>query len=403
MPVHEHEHVRVHERSNICNGMHMFVMRASFSEGSFQADKDSTMNKNKRISSSLKKMMKPFFLKCHPDVQTSDITREVNLEALQTLNGFMDTLDATCDGKRVDWPRLLPIEFLLKTEEITARRRKPAEVITRRKVELLVPSKTIRDAILSSTGSERQDSIHRLHVEVQKEFSKILHVAGLPAPNAVFEEDHVQNDTWGGFTDHEIPDKAGPGYTYGPRFTTDEQPRSRYEESRDRFVRSIDPVKLDKLYQEAIKDMEADILTQGAIKDHSVLRQEMVNNIIARVRIDRDADIGGLDQLITLRRLSLILADNFDKLFMEDFGRMWEELTIILTNPRDFGTSESALYRRRKRGQESGFQFTYCADNHVTIHVPIDFRDEELLQELDRNLWDWFDMVDESLEDMLRS
>lgn len=79
-----------------------------------------------------------------------------------------------------------------------------------------------------------------------------------------------------------------------------------------------------------------------------------------------------------------------------------EELTVILTNPRAFGTSETALHKRRKRGQESGFQFTYCADNRITIHVPIGFRGEELMTELDQNLWDWFNMVDDGVEELFR-
>ena len=39
-------------------------------------------------------------------------------------------------------------------------------------------------------------------------------------------------------------------------------------------------------------------------------------------------------QLIAIRRLSLILYDNFDYLKMEKMGRMWEQLVIVLTPPR---------------------------------------------------------------------
>ena len=65
------------------------------------------------------------------------------------------------------------------------------------------------------------------------------------------------------------------------------------------------------MYQEALKDIEADVtLNCGKI-------------FTAKVRINNDADIEMLDQLMTLRRLSLILEDNFEKLHMEEFGRMW--------------------------------------------------------------------------------
>jgi hypothetical protein len=347
----------------------------------------------KRVSATLKKMMKPFFLKCHPDVQTTPTSRQVNMVAIQTLNGFMDTLDATCEGKIVDWPQMLPIEFLLVTEEITARKRKPIETITRRKVELVIPPVSLRDAIVQSKGTDRQKSIQRLRIAVQHQLGKVLQIAGLPIPEGMeanidqehFLVDYLENDVAG---DHTAP--------MGRRFANERTPKTKRQASREKFMRSLDHEKVDKIYAEALKDAEAYIATSGVVENNSKLRQDLVNKIIAKVRIDIDAEIEMMDQLITLRRLSLILEDNFEKLHMEIFGRMWEEMTIILTNPRDFGTSGSALNKRRKRGEESGFRFTYCSDNRVTIHVPIDFTDRELLAELDQHLWDWFNMVEES-------
>lgn len=313
--------------------------------------------------------------------------------AIQTLNGFMDTLDATCEGKIVDWPQMLPIEFLLVTEEITARKRKPIETITRRKVELVIPPVSLRDAIVQSKGTDRQKSIQRLQIAVQHQLGKVLQIAGLPIPEGMeanidqehFLVDYLENDVAG--------DHTGP---MGRRFANERTSKTKRQASREKFMRSLDHEKVDKIYAEALKDAEAYIATSGVVENNSKLRQDLVNKIIAKVRIDIDAEIEMMDQLITLRRLSLILEDNFEKLHMEIFGRMWEEMTIILTNPRDFGTSGSALNKRRKRGEESGFRFTYCSDNRVTIHVPIDFSDRELLAELDQHLWDWFNMVEES-------
>jgi Domain of unknown function (DUF4460) len=352
---------------------------------------------SKRISATLKKMMKPFFLKCHPDVQTSPTSRQVNMVAIQTLNGFMDTLDATCDGKIVDWPQMLPIEFLLVTEEITARKRKPLENITRRKVELVIPPVSLRDTIVQSKGADRQKSIQRLQIAVQHQLGKVLQIAGLPVPQGIeatveqenFFDDYLENEVLGG---HAAP--------MGRRFANERRPRTKRQASRERFMSSLDPERVDKMYTEALKDLEAHIATSGFVKNNAKLRQDLVNKIIAKVRIDNDAAIEVMDQLITLRRLSLIMEDNFEKLHMEVFGRMWEEMTIILTNPRDFGTSGSALNKRRKRGEESGFRFTYCSDNRVTIHIPLDFSDKELLAELDQHLWDWFNMVEESWVDL---
>ncbi len=321
------------------------------------------------------------------------------MEALQTLNGFMDSLDATCDGKLVDWPSTLPIEFLLMTEEVTARKKKSIETITRRKVEIVVPPVSIRDKIVQSVGPERQIFIQKLQTAVQQEFAKILHLAGLPLPQGI-KAQRQEEDFWDNVIDKEILDRRDS--TLGRRFATDERPKTKYEESRDRFIRSFDQKKFNKMYNEAVNDLEAHFATNGLIQNNIKFKLDLVNKVISKVRIDKDADIGTLDQLITLRRLSLILEDNFEHLHMEEFGRMWEDLTIILCKPRTFGTSDSALNKRRKRGQESGFRFTYGADERVTIHVPIDFRDEELLAELNRNLRDWFSIIDVDAEDCFR-
>ena len=42
----------------------------------------------------MRNMVKPFFMKCHPDVQTSADAKQVNLEAIQNLNAFLDSAEA---------------------------------------------------------------------------------------------------------------------------------------------------------------------------------------------------------------------------------------------------------------------------------------------------------------------
>mmetsp|Transcript_28157 Transcript_28157/g.41591 ORF Transcript_28157/g.41591 Transcript_28157/m.41591 type:complete len:315 (-) Transcript_28157:71-1015(-) len=307
----------------------------------------------------------------------------------------MDTLDATCDGKLVDWPSFLPVEFLLITEEITGRKRKPIERVTRRTVELDVPSQSLRNLIVSSTGLQRQHHINKLYTAVKNEFLKILQVARISVPMILDES--FEKKSW---DEEEVADEVMDQNNnfMRRRFDTDERPKrrkSRYEASRDRFFVNFEPDKFRRIYRETFGVTDAELTTKGAISKHYERRQELINRLITRVSISKEADIGMLDQLITLRRISLLLEDNFDDLYMEDFGRMWEDLNIILTDPRQYGVSDSALNQRRKRGLESGFQFTYCADNRVTVHIPIDFRDEEFLNEMKKNLWDWFNLVDD--------
>jgi hypothetical protein len=77
---------------------------------------------------------------------------------------------------------------------------------------------------------------------------------------------------------------------------------------------------------------------------------------------------------------------------------MWENMVLVLTPSREYNVSSSARYRRHRRSLDSEFAFTLHPDYSVTIHVPIDFQDDELLQELDRNLWDFYNLVGDGLE-----
>ena len=151
------------------------------------------------------------------------------------------------------------------------------------------------------------------------------------------------------------------------------------------------------MYQEALFEMQADIATYGYLKDPR-RRHEFLNRLLARVQLDKDAtQIDMMEQLVCFRRLSLIFNDNFEDLKFEEMGKMWEELTIILTDPRTFNIS-----KRKKKSGESGFRFTYSADNKVTIHVPIDFQDNELISELKQNLQDFAELFGDSFEEIMK-
>ena len=86
---------------------------------------------------------------------------------------------------------------------------------------------------------------------------------------------------------------------------------------------------------------------------------------------------------------------------------LWERCCIILAAPRNYNTSPSALHKRGQKRQkksvdnnngvtddcDDGFAFTLHRDNSVTIQIPIDFRDEELIQQLKRNVNDFYAMT----------
>ena len=353
-------------------------------------------------------MMKPFYLKCHPDVQSSDIAKEVNLTALKTINSLMDTLDATCNGKIVDWPLTLEVEFLVPVSDPTV---KKLERTSRRTVELVLPPKSLRDTLLRSNGSKKLLLVDSLQRKIQLEFAKILKIANLPAPDIVdYDVNDGSNDNTSWLLDelgldgnegfHPLKPKHDSYHGEHQRFTNDvppTRPKTQWEQSRERFTSNIDHNKINQMYQEALFEMQADIATYGYLKDPKQ-RHEFLNQLLARVQLDKDAtQIDVMEQLVCFRRLSLIFNDNFDDLKFEDMGKMWEELTIVLTDPRSFNMS-----KRKKKSGESGFRFTYSADNKVTIHIPIDFQDGELISELKQNLQDFAELVGDSFDDIMK-
>lgn len=88
----------------------------------------------------------------------------------------------------------------------------------------------------------------------------------------------------------------------------------------------------------------------------------------------------------------------------EDLGKMWDSTTFVLTAPRNYNTSPSALYRRRKRKVNGdvmvndGFAYALHADDSITIHIPVDFRDEELIPQLKRHVKDYYSLMDMGLD-----
>lgn len=138
------------------------------------------------------------------------------------------------------------------------------------------------------------------------------------------------------------------------------------QQQREAFMKSFQKVshKFENDYDQAFLDAQADHTTTrlNLYNENTVegreRREQLVSTICGGVRIwrakidDKDTDTAnqdledevpeGLDvvaQLIAIRRLSLILYDNFDYLKMEKMGRMYEQLTIVLTPPQNNLTS----------------------------------------------------------------
>eukprot|EP00563_Minutocellus_polymorphus_P013566 CAMPEP_0181049788 /NCGR_PEP_ID=MMETSP1070-20121207/16173_1 /TAXON_ID=265543 /ORGANISM="Minutocellus polymorphus, Strain NH13" /LENGTH=541 /DNA_ID=CAMNT_0023128697 /DNA_START=1 /DNA_END=1623 /DNA_ORIENTATION=- len=226
------------------------------------------------------------------------------------------------------------------------------------------------------------------------------------------------------------------------------RPRTQYEKSRQEFVKSVDWAELRRRSEQALRDAEGDVVTSRIMKRDERRKEQMVSNILARVtvdpnpvlvcgsidnaddnatqsktiedkRTDEEKGLDPLQQLIALRRLSLLLADNYEELQIDEMGKLWDNTHIVLTPSRDSGdgsptrdeggntiVQSSAAYgipRRRNpliSGKESGFKFTYGSDGGITIYVPVDFADEELTLQLTSNVWDVYNLCGDGVEDL---
>jgi hypothetical protein len=152
------------------------------------------------------------------------------------------------------------------------------------------------------------------------------------------------------------------------------------QQQRQAFMQRIPWGKFRENYDQAFLDAQADWTTSRMnlfnpkTAEGRERRERLVSQICSNVRILRlkqevdeimgkndeeyDDIPGGLDvvqQLIAIRRLNLILYDNFDYLQMENMGRMWENIGIVLLPPR--------VNRRRSQNQKED-----DPRHHTTIH-----------------------------------
>jgi hypothetical protein len=381
-----------------------------------------------------KRIIKPFLVKCHPDMAKqqglSSSARQLNLRAIQNLNSYMNGVIAmqgggttTTAAAGMKYPfdvnqRILEIDFVLalppnknNSNHSKASQQQAHPTTSRRTVELKVPP-----------PHASPTSVKRL---VSKQLMKLLNMAGLPISSSSLLMSYMDDDI---HHEEENEEEEG-GDTYnnnrqtGSRNEFDNSddddfweratrhrpvPKRRktaWERSRDAYTANIDWTKVDAAYDDAVRDMHANYATQGMIRDNPTRRRALLASILQRVQVvvvgqeeedhyDDDEGITVLDRLVTLRRLLQLLDDHFDRLQLESCGRFWEEiLHIQIVGPRRYNTSTTALNRRRQRKMETGFGYTLHENNAVTITIPIDFQDAELVEELDRNVWDFYNMM----------
>lgn len=370
----------------------------------------------------LKQLVRPFLMNFHPDRQGShstNLTREVNLKAIQTVNGMIDLVDQihmravdplkVKTRGRIEIEPKYTIEFLVNssTDRLGIKRPKDEPVATRRSIDLVF-SEQERNSVqfVDARGNYSTIAAKALRIKAMKEIVKLLRVAGLQVPSDLNTQLAIETDTIlrsdVDLTAHErmLRDEFGVGRQNGQR------PMSPYERARQRYTSQIDWRKHEEMYESAMEDMKRDIATQGLIEKNEERKQRLIAQVISNIRIHETADtnsdesesLDALHQLIAIRRLSLLFYDNFSELEMEDMSRIWENTLIVLTPARKShkegkkGLPYSRL-RRLKEGRESGFKFSYNSNDTVTIFIPIDFLDDEILGELKRHLSDFYSIL----------
>ena len=354
---------------------------------SFHCRQSFATSSSSSSSSSLKKLIQPFILKCHPDMAAQQglpqTAVQVNLKAIQNLNSYIDAViqlekSQTYTFSQANDNQLVEIEFVMA---FTSSPETPVSgsggaaqpTTSRRRVELQVPPPQL--------------PLPRASKHVQRQVIKLLRMADLPVPKLEPSDDEEYNEeleeTNGG-TPFELDEEWMSGQVVVEQ---NRRGKTTWDRSRERFLRRINWSKFDKVYQRALRDAQASVETRGLIRNKPHLRKQLLARILSHIHFTDS--VTPLERLVAYRRLSRLLDDHFDHLQLESFGKYWEELQLVVTESRPYNTSSSAMRKRRQRHMETGYRFTIHHDNSVTVQIPIDFRNDELIQELRRNVSDF--------------
>jgi len=381
---------------------------SSNEEGSYtEQSTEQSSTRRKRVN--LRQLARPFFMTYHPDKQPL-ITRDVNLNAIQVLNELLDTIDTIVKNDQINNMTTLKdkytIEFMVSSTKSGVSPTKSnldhtkENTLTRRSVELTFSEKeraAAQQLIQTVKGSKAATrALRMIERTTTREIVKLLRVARLSIPDDFKDESSIFNEKTGDNDDIiadelreelDLMDDAGGG-----RFATGSRtprPKTKYEKSRERFHRSVDWDKFKRIYDKAYEDAKRHTMTKDLINKSEERRQRLIADVISRIVVDEEAklrdegeedrenSLDPLQQLIAVRRMSLLFHDHFEDLDMEGMGQIWQNVVIVLTRARNMDKYKTgAPFSKRKRirqGVESGYKFAYSGDDQLTIYVPIDF------------------------------
>lgn len=212
-----------------------------------------TTSSNNTIS--LKKLIQPFVVKCHPDMAQQQglpkTAQKVNLFAIQNLNSYVDGTMTLEKGGAYPFSSyepsgLMEIEFVMSFAKTGTKSANPTT--SRRKVELRVPPPTM--------------DLKRVTPHVQRQVVKLLRMADLPVPSldlGADEEEHQQRMT-------DPNRQGGISEAYMANQVMRSSRKTAWDRSRDRFHSRLNWKKYDEMYKEALGDAQAHQMTKNMIR-----------------------------------------------------------------------------------------------------------------------------------------
>lgn len=305
------------------------------------------------------------FMACHPDkFLGNDTAKQTNLNAVQMLNQMIDDVQAQeKEPTRKFVKSSYLIDFVVPAVGGGGSRKGTRKIVTTKK------------SVTISFGNTHLNNMQR----AVKGIVKLLNLAGVDVNkdyrNIVKEYDNVDEN-------NRVNDDRGDRARYSNfrdvHFAEAFVGTADWKRSKSGF--SIDWEEEQRKYLKAVAAMNRDIATLGMTTNQE--KREIVSGIISRISFKGNVSV--IDQLATLRRLSLLLEDNFDTLRIEDVGAIYHRMVIVII---DYSQEMSSSASLKRRG-ESGYVFSWSNEETLSVTIPLHFKDWQLLNELKRGV-DW--------------
>ena len=201
----------------------------------------------------LKSLVRPFLMKFHPDRQASHnnisvsgrdgdsntntntnttLARNVNLKAIQTLNGMIDTMDQIYEraspssssssgkGMRIDLQTTYTIEFLVTSDRAfssSKKKKAQAPLASRRSMDISFTHRDVQSVnSVDANGRYSIAAATALRYKSMKGIVNLMRVAGLQVANDVYDQIDEANGSNGNgafstMMDHKLDSSSGQG------------------------------------------------------------------------------------------------------------------------------------------------------------------------------------------------